>query len=82
MQKMGTRKIDDFGRASIPIEVRRALGIGTGDNVEFFVDIDKNCIIIEKYNDSCIFCNSDKDLKEFNTRHICKECASKISKLR
>ena len=42
------RKVDHLGRLVLPMELRRNLGIGTGDPVEFYVDSD--LIIMKKYD--------------------------------
>ena len=77
LDKMGTRRIDELGRIVLPMEIRRNLDIKEGDLLEFFVDISKN-IIIKKYNDTCIFCNSPKNLIEFQGKLVCSMCAEKI----
>lgn len=42
------RRVDDLGRIVVPKEIRRTLGIGIGDPVEFFVDGKR--VIVQKYN--------------------------------
>ncbi len=42
------RKVDDLGRIVVPIELRRNLGIGVGDPVEFYMD--GQTIIVKKYD--------------------------------
>ncbi|MBC6971048.1 AbrB/MazE/SpoVT family DNA-binding domain-containing protein [Bacillus sp. Xin] len=42
-----TRKIDEFGRIAIPMELRRTLGIAEKDPIEIFVEDEK--IILQKY---------------------------------
>ena len=42
------RRVDDLGRIVMPKEIRKNLGIGIGDPVEFFVD--KQRVIVQKYN--------------------------------
>ena len=41
------RKLDDLGRITLPIELRRNLNIGEHDPLEIFVDDDR--IILRKY---------------------------------
>ena len=77
LDKMGTRRIDELGRIVLPMEIRKNLEIREGDLLEFFTDSSKN-IIIKKYNDTCIFCNSQEDLIELENKMICEECAKKI----
>ena len=77
LDKMGTRRIDELGRIVLPMEIRKNLEIREGDLLEFFTDSSKN-IIIKKYADTCIFCNSQEDLIELKNKVVCKECAQKI----
>lgn len=42
-----TRKVDEFGRISIPKSVRDDLGITEGTPLEFFIDGDQ--IIVKRY---------------------------------
>lgn len=42
------RKVDHLGRLVLPMELRRNLGIGTGDPVEFYVD--GELLILKKYD--------------------------------
>ena len=41
------RKLDELGRITLPIELRRTLGVGERDPLEIYVDEDK--IILTKY---------------------------------
>ncbi|MEK3729666.1 MULTISPECIES: AbrB/MazE/SpoVT family DNA-binding domain-containing protein [unclassified Lysinibacillus] len=41
------RKVDELGRITLPKELRRTLGIESGDPVEIFIDGDQ--IILKKY---------------------------------
>ncbi|MFY9218710.1 MAG: AbrB/MazE/SpoVT family DNA-binding domain-containing protein [Tepidanaerobacteraceae bacterium] len=73
------RKVDDLGRVVIPIELRRTLGISEKDPLEIYVDTDK--IILKKYLPACIFCGNAEELVNFNSKSICKECATAIKSL-
>ena len=37
------------------------------------------CIILRKYAVSCIFCDSTKNLIDFDGRYVCPECAKKLA---
>lgn len=41
------RKVDELGRITLPIELRRSLGLGIKDPVEIFIEGDQ--IILKKY---------------------------------
>ncbi|HQE06456.1 MAG: AbrB/MazE/SpoVT family DNA-binding domain-containing protein [Tepidanaerobacter sp.] len=73
------RKVDDLGRVVIPIELRRTLGISEKDPLEIYVDTDK--IILKKYLPACLFCGNAEELVNFNSKSICKECATAIKSL-
>lgn len=73
------RKMDTLGRVVIPIELRRTHGIDVKDSIEIFVD--KDTIILKKYNPACNFCDNANDLSTFCGKSICKECLSKLKNL-
>ena len=80
MKSLGIiRKIDELGRIVLPIELRRAFDIDYKDSLEIFTDND--CIILKKYNPSCIFCQSTGNILEYNGKNVCRECISKLSGL-
>ena len=83
------RRIDELGRISIPIELRRAMDIKTnkekgslnkkdGDAVEIFTDGDK--IILKKYNPGCHCCGSMDHLTEVLGLKICPKCLKEFAK--
>lgn len=71
------RKLDELGRIVLPIELRHSLDINERDPLEIYVD-GRN-IILHKYEPTCIFCGSQKNLINFNGRTICRTCAEKIN---
>lgn len=73
------RKVDELGRVVIPIELRNKFGIQVKEPIEIFVD--KNFIILQKYEPNCIFCGENKNLIEYDNRLICSKCCEKIKKL-
>ena len=77
LSKIGTRRIDELGRIVLPMEIRKNLEIKEGDILEFFTDTSKN-IIIKKYTNTCMFCNSQENLIELRNKVICKTCAKKL----
>lgn len=81
METLGyVRKIDELGRLVIPIEIRRKFDIDhPNDSVEFFSD--GNSIIIKKYAQSCIFCDSNKDTVELAKKRVCKDCIKLLGNL-
>ena len=74
-----TRKIDELGRIVFPIEVRRKLDLKEKDYMEIYVDGDS--IILKKYEPTCIFCGSSKNLFNYSDKNICKNCKREIGEL-
>ena len=63
------RKLDELGRITLPIELRRSLNVNEKDPLEIFVDDDK--IILKKYEPCDIFDGSMDALVEY--------CGKKVS---
>ena len=72
------RKIDEIGRIVIPNEIRNKLGIREKDPLEIYVE--KDSIILKKYQDKCMLCGKKEDLIEFKNKIICKSCINEINK--
>ena len=66
------RKIDELGRIVLPIEIRQSLDIKEKDPLEIFMKDDG--VFIKKDIPSCVFCNSNTNLKTFSEKYICKNC--------
>ena len=66
------RKVDELGRIVVPIELRRTLDIAERDELEIYLDDDK--IVLRKYEPSCIFCASSRELVSYRGRNVCTEC--------
>lgn len=78
MRKTGmNRKVDDLGRVVIPAEIRKAFGIRDGDHLDIAVDGDH--IVLTRCEDSCVFCRSGEDLKEFKGRLVCSSCIREMA---
>ena len=66
------RKVDELGRIVLPIELRRTLDIAVRDELEIYLDDDK--VVLRKYEPSCIFCTSSRNLVSYRGRNVCMEC--------
>jgi transcriptional pleiotropic regulator of transition state genes len=66
------RKVDELGRIVLPIELRRTLDIAEKDALEIYVD--NSTIVLKKYQPSCVFCDSAKDVVSFHGKNICTKC--------
>lgn len=70
------RKFDGLGRIVIPIEIREKLDINEKDPIEIYVEMDK--IILRKYEPSCIFCGSNKEVLKYKNKLVCHKCIERI----
>lgn len=66
------RKVDELGRIVLPIELRRTLDIDVKDALEIYVEGSQ--IILKKYESTCVFCGSSKDVVHFKDKNICHSC--------
>ncbi|MFB0843829.1 AbrB/MazE/SpoVT family DNA-binding domain-containing protein [Paenibacillus oleatilyticus] len=80
MKKTGiVRHLDHLGRINLPIELQRTLNIEFGDAIEFFVDDEKNQVLIRKYRtEECVFCSSTEQPVFFRGRFICSACLEEL----
>lgn len=74
------RKIDELGRVVIPREIRNQFELTEKDPIEIYVD--GSSIILRKHVLNCVFCNSSKDLIQFNDKLLCKKCFEKLVNLK
>lgn len=68
------RKVDELGRIVLPIELRRTLDIAERDEME--ISVDRDIIMLKKYQPSCILCGRPKDIITYKGKNICKYCIS------
>lgn len=73
------RKLDELGRITLPIELRRTLGVGERDPLEIFVDEDK--IILRKYEPTDIFNGDKNDLIDYCGKKVSKQSIMELAKL-
>lgn len=79
MKDLGiVRSLDSLGRITIPIELRRTLGIEEGDPMEIFVEGSAICIKAVKLQ--CVICGSTEESKlvVINGVHICNVCTDAV----
>ncbi len=73
------RKVDELGRIVLPIELRRVLDIEVRDELEIYMENDR--IILQKYEPTCVFCASARDLTEHKGKNVCQTCIQAIREL-
>ena len=72
------RKVDELGRIVLPIELRRVLDIAERDELEIYMENDR--IILQKFEPSCIFCQSSQSLVAYKGKNVCQTCVRSMSR--
>ena len=72
------RKVDELGRIVLPIELRRTLDIEERDSLEIYLDGDR--IVLQKYEQACLFYGTTRGLANYRGKNICHECIRSLSK--
>jgi transcriptional pleiotropic regulator of transition state genes len=72
------RKVDELGRIVLPIELRRTLDIEERDSLEIYLDGEK--IVLQKYEQACLFCGATRGLSVYRGKNICHECIRNLNK--
>lgn len=70
------KKMTSHGSISIPVAMRRELGIEPKDPM--VVEESGGKIVISPYNLRCNFCGTTEDVHEFHGKGICGACAGMI----
>ena len=73
------RRVDELGRVVIPIELRNQFNIVEKDPIEIYVD--GSSIILKKYEETCVFCGSTRNVVEYKGKLICTKCTQNISNM-
>ncbi|MGN0244293.1 MAG: AbrB/MazE/SpoVT family DNA-binding domain-containing protein [Lachnospiraceae bacterium] len=73
------RKLDELGRITLPIELRRNLNVAERDPLEIFVDDDK--IILTKYTPCDIFTGEMDDLIEYRGKKVSKATIRELARI-
>lgn len=71
------RKVDELGRFTLPMELRRKLNIEVGDPLEVFVSEDS--IILKKYVASDIFTGETEDLIDFEGKKVSRKTVARLA---
>lgn len=73
------RKLDELGRITLPIELRRSLDLDVKDGLEITVQDD--CIILRKCTSGDIFNGRTDDLIEYQGKCVAKRSIMEMAKL-
>lgn len=75
------RAVDKMGRVVIPKEYRNALNV-ENEKDSFSISIEKDTIILKKFQPACIFCNKMGPSADFHGYNVCKECIEKLAAIK
>lgn len=73
------RRVDELGRIVIPIELRNKLKIEEKDPIEIYVD--GSSIILKKFEETCVFCGSSKNVVKYKDKLVCSKCSQGINSI-
>mgnify|MGYP004476209053 FL=1 len=74
------KKMTSHGSVSIPVALRRDLGLQPKDPVEVTTDQSGN-IVLKPYLPRCTFCGRQEEVKRIYGRYVCTGCVRKICEL-
>ena len=73
------RRLDELGRITLPIELRRTMNATERDQLEIYVEDNK--IILQKYEPTCLFTGEKEDLYEYCGKRVSKRAIIEMAKL-
>ena len=73
------RRLDELGRITLPMELRKVFGIEERDSLEIYVEDDK--IILKKYSPTDIFTGEKEDLVEYHGKMVSRKSIEELAKL-
>ncbi len=73
------RKVDELGRIVIPHELRKAMDIQSGDQLELLCHAEG--LLLRKFPAACVFCGKRDELLQYQEKHICKHCLQGLRKV-
>ncbi|CAB1129593.1 AbrB family transcriptional regulator [Candidatus Hydrogenisulfobacillus filiaventi] len=66
------RSVEALGRVTVPIAIRRTLGLSPGSPIEILVGGD--VMALRRFVPGCAICGSTVDLRSFKGRPVCARC--------
>jgi transcriptional pleiotropic regulator of transition state genes len=73
------RRLDELGRITIPIELRRTLNVEERDALEIFTENDR--IILTKYEPTDIFTGEKENLYDFCGKKVSRDSIIQLAKM-
>lgn len=77
-QQRSYKRLSSHGSISVPVALRRQMGLESGDPMEVEQTEDGE-IVIRAYQPRCIFCGTTENVTLFKGKGICMECKKTIS---
>ena len=65
------RHIDNLGRITLPIELRKTFGMTCGDPVEIYTE--GSSIVLRKHESNCVFCGGGKKILMYKDKPVCED---------
>ena len=73
------KRLDELGRITLPIELRRSMNISEHDPFEIFTE--DNTIILKKYEDTDVFTGETGDLIEYHGKKVSRTSILEMARL-
>ena len=73
------RRLDELGRITLPIELRRTLDIEDRESLEIYVEDEK--IVLQKYLPVDIFTGTRQDLIEYKGKKVSKASIEEMARI-
>lgn len=70
------RKVDNLGRITLPMALRRIMDISPNDSLEISLEEDR--IVLCKSNRCCVLCGSVYALTQYRGKCVCKNCVQAL----
>ncbi len=69
-------ELDKTGGVKLPDMLLGLCKIEAGDTLELHLEGDN--VVMKKYPPACVFCGSEKDLREYRDKSFCYCCADEL----
>ena len=73
------RRLDELGRITLPMELRKSMNLKERDALQ--ISVDNGRVVLEKYTPCGIFTGATEDLVEFRGKKISKSTIRELAKL-
>ncbi len=72
-----TKKMTSHGSISVPVDLRRSLGIQNRDPMDVYEKDGK--IVLAPHAPRCMFCGADESVRRVLGKVVCRSCLKEIS---